>query len=41
MPRRIRTVAVRQLLPAGGSLLGTTRTCAYPALRRNEPGWRD
>ncbi|MEU7607872.1 hypothetical protein [Micromonospora sp. NPDC049204] len=40
MPRRIRTDAAR-LLPAGGSLLGTTRACAYPALRRNEPGWRD
>ncbi|MEU8330358.1 hypothetical protein [Micromonospora sp. NPDC048839] len=41
MPRRIRTDAARLLLPADLTLLGTTRTCAYPALRRNESGWRD
>ncbi|MEU4474489.1 hypothetical protein [Micromonospora sp. NPDC023888] len=41
MPRRIRTDAAWRLLPAGAALLGTTKTCVYRALRRNEPGWRD
>ncbi|MEV1158392.1 hypothetical protein AB0J27_23635 [Micromonospora chokoriensis] len=40
MTQRVRTDALRRLLPAGTPACDTAETCAYRPLR-GMPGWRD